>query len=136
MQEKKPYEYAVIRFAPRVEREEFLNVGVVLYAHDRKFLQMRFGLDKKRLRAFSMPDEIREAQKYLHAFEKICQGGADAGPIGQLPPAERFRWLSATRSTVLQMSKVHTGLCSDPIAELSRLYEQLVLPVNDQQVLK
>ena len=136
MQEKKSYEYAVIRFSPRVEREEFLNVGVILYAHGQQFLQMKFRLDKKRLHVFSSPEEIREAQKHLESFERICKGSADSGPIGQLSIAERFRWLSATRSTVIQISKVHSGLCTDPAAELSRLYEQLVLPVNDQQVLK
>jgi hypothetical protein len=130
MPEKKSYEYAVIRFAPRVEREEFLNIGVVLYAPTQKFLQMKFELNKKRLRVFANPDDIKNAEKYLKAFEQICIGGSKGGPIGLLSVAERFRWLSATRSTVVQMSKVHTGLCANPAEELSRLYEQLVLPVN------
>jgi Protein of unknown function (DUF3037) len=130
MPEKKPYEYAVIRLAPRVEREEFLNVGVVLYAASRRFLQMKFLLDKRRLRVFATAAEIKEACKYLEAFERICVGAPDSGPIGTLPMPERFRWLTATRSTVIQVSKVHCGLCTDPQAELEDLFQQFVAPVE------
>ena len=129
MQEKKSYEYVVIRLVPRVEREEFLNVGVMLYAASRKFLQMKFHLDKKRIRNFNPDTDLGLTQKYLETFERISRGDKTAGAIAQLPGPERFRWLSATRSTTLQMSKVHSGMCSDPEAKLTELYEQLVLPM-------
>ncbi len=121
------FEYAVIRIVPKVEREEFLNVGVVLYCASQKFLQAKFELDKQRLSVFSDKLDIAEVETYLLAFERICSGSKDSGPIGKLPIAERFRWLTATRSTVVQTSKVHPGLCEDATAMLERLYEQMVL---------
>ncbi len=127
MQENRSYEYVVIRLVPRVEREEFLNIGVVLYAPTGRFLQMKFHLDKKRLRALFPGADIKTTQKYLEAFMHICSGSPDAGPIGKLTVPERFRWISSTRSTTLQMSKVHSGLCTDPASKLCELYEQLVL---------
>jgi len=126
MPEQHLFEYAVVRIVPKVEREEFFNVGVVLYCAKEKFLHVLFKLDEERLRAFCKKADIDELKEYLHAFERICKGGADAGPIGKLPPAERFRWLTATRSTVLQTSKVHPGLCEDATEMLHRLFEQLV----------
>ena len=128
MQEKHLFEYAIVRVVPKVEREEFLNVGVVLYCARQKFLQVIFALDRKRLLAFSGELDIAEIQGYLDSFERICNGGTDAGPIGKLSMAERFRWLTATRSTVVQTSKVHPGLCDGNAGEmLTRLYKQLVL---------
>ena len=127
MQGKQLYEYAVVRLVPRVEREEFLNVGVVLFSAAPKFLCVRFDLDEKRIHAFSPHLDILEIRNYLESFERICKGAADAGPIGLLPIAQRFRWLTAVRSTMVQMSKVHTGLCSDPADRLLKLFEQLVL---------
>ncbi len=127
MQEKKAYEYAVIRLVPQVEREEFLNVGVILYAASSKFLQVKFHINEQRLRAFFGNLDINEIQKYLESFERICKGGKDAGPLGELPTPQRFRWLSATRSTIVQLSKVHTGLTTDPAEKLLQLFEQLVL---------
>ena len=121
------YEYAVIRVLPLVEREEFLNVGVVLYCAGQKFLQAKFELDKPRLTAFSDKLDIAEVEDYLNAFERICNGDKDSGTIGKLPTAERFRWLTATRSTVVQTSKVHPGLCDDAAEMLERLYTQMVL---------
>jgi len=126
MQEKHLFEYAVIRVVPKVEREEFLNVGVVVYCAQEQFLQAMFGLDQKRLKAFCNNCDILEIEEYLHAFERICKGGPDAGPIGKLPPAERFRWLTATRSTVVQASKVHSGLSDDVRGMVAHLYNQLV----------
>ena len=127
MQEKQVFEYAVIRVVPRVEREEFLNVGVVVYCHKLKFLQARFTVDAARLRAFCSTLNLAEIEEHLRAFERVCIGGADAGPIGKLDMATRFRWLTATRSTVVQTSKVHPGFCTDPHATLDQLYAQLVL---------
>ncbi|MDB5230758.1 MAG: hypothetical protein JWN76_1563 [Chitinophagaceae bacterium] len=127
MQEKQLFEYAVIRLVPRVEREEFLNVGIVLYAKKPKFLNVLFGLDAERLKIFAAYLNIEEVQAHLCAFEKICEGDRESGPIGQLDMASRFRWLTATRSTVVQTSRVHSGLCSDPAATLKKLYEEMVL---------
>ena len=125
MQDKHLYEYAVIRVVPRVEREEFLNVGVVLYCARPRFLGVRFALNEQRLGAFA-PDLLQLAE-YLLAFERICKGDPSGGPIAALTPAERFRWLTATRSTVLQTSRVHPGFCASPDETLGRLFGELVL---------
>ncbi|WP_242917838.1 DUF3037 domain-containing protein [Pontibacter liquoris] len=127
MQEKHLFEYAVIRVVPRVEREEFLNVGVIMYCAAKGFLQTRFALNEARLRAFSADLDLEEVMERLHAFERICGGRATGGTIGQLPVASRFRWLTATRSTIVQTSPVHPGLCTDAPETLERLYAQLVL---------
>lgn len=127
MQEKNLFEYAIIRVVPRVEREEFLNVGVVLYSAKPKFLKALFTLDKSRIEALCKDIDCDELTENLRAFERICVGGKSAGPIGQLDAASRFRWLTAARSTVLQTSKVHPGFCEDPDATLRKLYEKLVL---------
>jgi len=127
MQERHLFEYAVIRVVPRVEREEFLNVGVILYCSRQKFLQAKIKLDEERLRVFSCHLDIQELKAYLSSFEKICRGGAHAGPIGQLGLPDRFRWLTAVRSTVVQTSPVHPGLCLDAAETLDALLSQLVL---------
>ncbi len=127
MPEKHLFEYAVIRIVPRVYREEFLNAGVVLYCRQLKFLQCLFHVDIQRLGVFCDQLDMNEVVLYLQAFERICAGSRNAGPIGQLDMASRFRWLTATRSTVVQTSKVHPGFCIDPTETLQRLYEQLVL---------
>lgn len=126
MQEKELFEYAVIRVVPRVEREEFLNVGVVLYCAKQKFLKMLFRLDEERLQVFCSDCDVHDVNEYLVAFERICTGNKDAGPIGNLSIAERFRWLTATRSTVVQTSKVHPGFCEDAGDMLQKLFAQLV----------
>ncbi len=126
MQEQNLFEYAVIRIVPHVEREEFLNVGVVLYCAKQQFLQTIFKLDEERLKALCKKTDLAMVAEYLHAFERICQGGKYAGSIGKLPLAERFRWLTATRSTVLQTSKVHPGLCENAAETLQKLYEGMV----------
>jgi hypothetical protein len=126
MQENHLFEYAVIRVVPHVEREEFINVGVVLFCAKKKFLQTFFKLDEDRIKIFCHELDINELREHITSFDRICQG-MNAGPIGRLPMAERFRWLTATRSTILQTSKVHPGLCVDPLHTLTRLHEQLVL---------
>jgi hypothetical protein len=126
MQEKHLFEYAVVRVMPKVEREEFLNVGVILYCAGRGFLQTRYELNEPRLRAFAGELDVQELQKRLRAFERICAGRREGGAIGQLAIASRFRWLTAARSTVVQTSPVHPGLCADPAETLERLYAQLV----------
>lgn len=120
------FEYSVIRAVPKVERGEFINIGVVVYCAQLKFLNASFRVDEKRLTGFSPTLDIAAIQEYLDAFEKICKGGTDAGPIGMLPIAERFRWLTATRSTILQSSPVHTGLCDDAEEKLKQLFQNLV----------
>jgi hypothetical protein len=126
MSESHLFEYAVIRVVPRVEREEFLNVGVMLFCKPQNFLQMRYTLNEQKLAIFCKSLDLEELKQNLSAFERICRGGKDGGDIGKLSQAERFRWLTATRSTVVQASKVHPGLCTDAGEMLSRLYTQLV----------
>ena len=127
MEDKYLFEYAVIRTVPRVEREEFLNVGVVLYCRDQKFLKARFEVNKDRIRAFSPNLNMLQVEEYLNAFEQICEGNPKVGAIGLLPAAERFRWLTAPRSTILQTSAVHSGFCTDAMEKLNELYQCLVL---------
>lgn len=128
MQEMNLYEYAVIRVVPRVEREEFLNIGVILYCSKQKFLQTKSHLNENRLKALCGDSvDVEELEENLSAFAKISLGGKDSGPIGELDMASRFRWLTATRSTVLQTSKVHPGFCIDPAEKLEQLYAEQVL---------
>jgi Protein of unknown function (DUF3037) len=127
MQEQHSFEYAVIRVVPKVEREEFMNVGVILYCQSQSFLDALFTLNEERLFALSPGLEMDEIKKHLSAFCNICKGGAEAGPIGKLDMGSRFRWLTATRSTVLQCSKVHPGLSSDPDQTLRSLHKRLVM---------
>jgi hypothetical protein len=124
--DKHLFEYAVIRLVPSVEREEFLNVGVILYCQDENFLRVGYDLNEERLRAFSASLPVAEIAGHLQAFEKISSGGDDAGPIGQLPIGARFRWLTAPRSTIVQISSVHTGLCTDPADKLGELLVKMV----------
>src|ERR1700761_8180027 len=106
MQDKDLFEYAVIRVVPRVDREEFLNVGVVLYCPKQKYLELIYTLDLGRLRGFAPELDIEELEGHLRAFAEVVRGGASGGPIGQLDTASRFRWLTAQRSTILQTSQV------------------------------
>jgi hypothetical protein len=126
MQEQHSFEYAVIRVVPKVEREEFMNVGVIVYCQSPAYLDASFTLDEERLRVLSPGLEMNEIKKHLAAFCEICKGGPNAGPIGRLDMGSRFRWLTATRSTVLQCSKVHPGLSPDPAATLKNLHARLV----------
>ena len=127
MQEQNLFEYAVVRIVPQVEREEFLNIGIILYCARQRFLKAKFDLSARRLNIFSPVPDTAELQDHLNAIERICAGGSDAGTIGGLPIAERFRWLTATRSTVIQTSKVHPGFCIEAEEMLERIYIQLVL---------
>jgi len=126
MPEKHLFEYAVIRVVPKVEREEFLNVGIILYCAEQKFLKMAFELNEERLRLFSSSLELEEVNQRLCAFQQICKGGREGGAIGQLPMSGRFRWLTANRSTVLQTSAVHPGFCENAEEMLRKLVEELV----------
>jgi len=122
------FEYAVVRVVPRVEREEFLNAGVILYCRSLGFLDARVALDRARLQALS-PDaalDLDTVERGLAMIPRICAGDPAAGPIAALDQAERFRWLCATRSTVNQVSPVHAGLCDDPAAMLDHLMKKMV----------
>jgi len=127
MQEQHVFEYAILRLVPQVEREEFINIGVVLYCSNRRFLQMKSHLDTKRLQIFAPSLDLEEIQSHLTAFGAICNGEKVGGAIGALSMAERFRWLTATRSTVLQTSRAYVGYCKDPANKLDNIYKQMVL---------
>ncbi|GAB3817023.1 DUF3037 domain-containing protein [Pontibacter rugosus] len=126
MPEKHLFEYAVIRVVPCVEREEFINVGVILYCSSKGYLKAMYKLNEQRLCSFSDKVDVAELQERLRAFERICLGRKEGGTIGNLPVASRFRWLTSTRSTVVQTSPVHPGLCTEPQETLEKLYAQLV----------
>jgi hypothetical protein len=127
MHAKHLFEYAVIRVVPRVEREEFLNVGVVLYCREQNFLRVKYTLNTEKLQPFCAQLDCGEVEEHLRAFELICNGDPAGGPIAALDLASRFRWLTATRSTVVQSSKVHPGFCLSAEETLERLHSQLVL---------
>ena len=122
------YDYAIIRVVPRVEREEFINVGVIVSCPAKKFLEARIELDEQRLRALDPALDIEAIRTHLATIPAICAGGEQAGPIGQLSQRERFYWLTAPRSTIIQTSPVHTGRCQNPIALLEHLLDTMVRP--------
>jgi hypothetical protein len=127
MQGRYLFEYAIIRIVPRVEREEFLNVGIVLYCKERKFLKTKYGINKERLNALCAEVDCKEVEEHLQSFEKISAGETAGGQIAVLDMASRFRWLTATRSTIIQTSKVHPGFCEDPNQTIEKLYMQFVM---------
>lgn len=127
MQEKHLFEYAVIRVVPQVEREEYINVGVILYCKQQQFLDARWTLDERLMALFAPHLDLAELKLNLCAFDIICKGGPEGGTIGMLDMPGRFRWLTATRSTILQPSSVHPGYTSDAAATLEHLFAQLVL---------
>ena len=120
------YDYAVIRVVPRVEREEFINVGVILSCEASRYLEARIELDEARLRALAPDLDIESVSRHLQAVTAICRGGPGTGPIGQLPPRARFHWLTAKRSSILHTSPVHTGKCSDMDAIMEHLLRRMV----------
>tara|TARA_R100000935_G_C2736770_1_gene124230 strand:+ start:94 stop:480 length:387 start_codon:yes stop_codon:yes gene_type:complete len=126
MQDKHLYEYAVIRVVPRVEREEFLNVGIILFCKNSKFLQMKYELDENRLKCLAEDFDLEEVRKNLQSFEKIAHGDKDAGPIAQMDVPSRFRWLTAIRSSVIQTSRPHPGMSCKLDDTINRLFKELV----------
>jgi hypothetical protein len=122
------YDYAIIRVVPRVEREEFINAGVIVLCQAKEFLEARIELDEARLRAIDPTPDIESIRAHLATIPAICAGGDNAGPIGRLSRRERFHWLTAPRSTIIQASPVHTGRCNDPAALIERLLDQMVRP--------
>ena len=121
-----PFQYAVIRVVPRVERGECLNAGVVLLCRPKRFLAARVGLDAARLQALAPGVDQATIDEHLVAIERVASGDTEAGPIARLGQGERFHWIVAPSSTVIQPSEVHTGLCDDPAVELQHLFERLV----------
>jgi hypothetical protein len=122
------YSYAIVRVVPRVERGEYLNVGVVLFAREADYLAARLALDPARLRALAPDADVASIEKHLETFAAICRGAPEGGPLAALPPPERFHWLTAPRSTVIQTSPVHVGTTDDPDATLGELLDAFVRP--------
>tara|TARA_R110002051_G_scaffold149010_1_gene221532 strand:- start:585 stop:968 length:384 start_codon:yes stop_codon:yes gene_type:complete len=127
MHDRVKYEYAIIRIVPKVEREEFFNVGVILFSKRKKFLDVKYLINPNKLNCFCTEIEISTLNAYLEAWQSICKGDASGGAIGKLELADRFRWLAASRSTIIQSSETHSGLCSDPKKELDDLFKDYIL---------
>jgi len=127
MQEQHLYEYAVIRVLPKVEREEFLNIGIIMFCKKAKYIKMKYQIDANKLQVFASEMDFGTLDIYLKAFEKITNASKDGGPIAQFDMPSRFRWLTAIRSSVLQTSRPHPGLCSDLDSTLERLFQELVV---------
>ena len=124
------YDYAVVRVVPRVERGEFVNIGVIVSCPARDYLQARIVIDEARLRALDATLDIEAIRRHAASIPAICDGGDAAGPIGKLTQRERFHWLVAPRSTIIQISPVHTGRCQDPTRVLEQLVDKLVRPLR------
>jgi Protein of unknown function (DUF3037) len=122
------YDYAIIRVVPKVEREEFINVGVIVSCPAKGFLEARIELDEQRLKALDATLDVESIRPHLASIVAICEGGEDSGPIGQLPQRERFHWLTAPRSTIIQTSPVHTGHTANLVSVLEHLLESAVRP--------
>lgn len=120
------FDYAIVRVVPRVERGEFINAGVIVFSRTARFLAARITLDRERLCALAPGIDCDVVESYLDAIPKICAGGPESGPIGALTQSERFHWLVAPRSTVIQTSPVHSGVHEDPELALEQLYRKLV----------
>ncbi|MDP2388137.1 MAG: DUF3037 domain-containing protein [Bacteroidota bacterium] len=127
MPEQHLYEYATIRVLPVVEREEFLNVGIILFCKKAKFIKVHFNLDEIKLLSFSKELDVDQIKSNLHSFEKIAMGTEKCGPIALMDVPERFRWLTAVRSSAIQTSRPHPGMCNDLEQTAKRLFEELVL---------
>lgn len=127
MHDKHLYEYAVIRVVPRVEREEFLNAGVIVFCKRQKFIRMLYTVNEEKIKIFSPDADIDQIRLNLESFERIARGAKDGGPIAQFDIAERFRWLTAVRSSVIQTSRPHPGFCTDMEKLTERLFQDSVL---------
>lgn len=126
MRDHYKYDYAIVRVVPKVERGEFVNAGVIVSCPARDFLEARIELDEQRLVAIDATIDLESIRTHLASIPAICAGGATAGPIGLLSPRQRFDWLIAPRSTIIQTSAAHTGACADPDAALEHLLETMV----------
>ncbi len=126
MQQKHQYEYAIVRVVPVVEREEFVNAGVILFCKKEKFIRMKYHLSQNKILILNPDAEIEEIHKNLEAFRIIAEGEKGGGPIASMDPAERFRWLSAVRSASIQTSRPHTGLSDDLEKTFNTLFGEMV----------
>lgn len=126
MPARSSFDYAIVRVVPRVERGECLNAGIILFCLTHRFLEARVELDEKRLLALWPDVDVDLVRGHLEAIPRICAGGKPAGPIGQLPQKERWHWLVAPRSTIIQTAPVHSGLCEDPKRALEHLMDTMV----------
>ncbi|MGZ4182656.1 MAG: DUF3037 domain-containing protein [Solirubrobacteraceae bacterium] len=126
MPERRDFQYAIVRVVPRIERGECINVGVVVFCRQRSFLGIRIELDEERLRALAPDLDPAAVEPHLEAIAAVVAGEPSAGPLAQLSPSERFGWVAAKSSTVIQPSEVHTGLTDDPQATLDHLFKLLV----------
>lgn len=126
MQQKHQYEYAIVRVVPVVEREEFVNVGVILFCKKEKFIRMKYHLFQDKILIMSPGADMEEIHKNLEAFRIIADGRKEGGPIASLDPAERFRWLSAVRSASIQISMPHTGLSENLEKTFNTLFDEMV----------
>jgi Protein of unknown function (DUF3037) len=125
-----PFSYLILRVVPSVERGECVNVGVVLFCRQQAFLGIRVAVDPGRLRALAPDLPVAEVEEHLAALVRVAEGAPDAGPIAALPQSERFGWLAAPSSTIVQPSAVHTGLSGDPVTTLNGLFARLVAPAR------
>ncbi len=126
MSAQSSFDYAVLRIVPRVEREEFINAGVIVFCLQRDFLAARTHVDEARLKALWPELDVALIRQHLDAVPKICAGDPNAGPIAQLTRRERFHWLVSPRSTMIQVSPVHSGLCIDPAQTVDRLFQRMI----------
>lgn len=127
MQEQHLYDYAVIRVVPRVEREEFINIGLMMYCKRQKYLRIEYQIPTEKIRLFSSEFDIEQLKTNLDSFAKICSGNKEGGPIAQFEIAERFRWLTAIKSSSIQTSRPHSGFSSDLDATFNKLFTELIL---------
>lgn len=126
MPDLRSFDYATVRVVPRVERDEFVNAGIILFCRTSGYLDARIKVDGERIRQLAPDLDHEEAERHLSLITRICHGGIEGGPIGLLSPSERFHWLVAPRSTVIQTSPVHSGLCHDAEDMLDRLFRMTV----------
>lgn len=127
MQERHLYEYAVIRFVPKVEREEFINVGIVLFSKQGKYLKSLYTINENKLKLFASELDVNCLKEGLQVFEKVCRGDKDGGKIARMDIPDRFRWLTAVKSSCLQVSRPHPGFSGNLDETLERLFKELVL---------
>ena len=127
MQDRCTYEYAIVRIVPKVEREEFVNVGVLVFSKRKKFIGIKYHVDTTKLKALAPELDLELYQQYLTAWESICSGTTAGGKIAQMETSDRFRWLTAAKSSTLQCPKTHTGLCHQPEKTLEELFDKYVM---------
>lgn len=126
MPARSAFDYALVRVVPHVEREEFINVGVILFCRPKRFLDARIALDEDRLAEFAPHLDVDEVKAHLALIPRICAGGPEAGPFSEFDQSQRFHWLTSPKSTIVQVSPVHCGICEDPQATLEKLFKDAI----------